>query len=72
MIKQCPIIPIKKHGIYFFGTDAKLLEDLHDLRSPEYVVNSTMCYTKLKIIVEKTPDETCNMSLARATTVVLP
>ncbi len=35
MIKQCPIIPIEQHSIYANGVDAELLEDLHDLRSPQ-------------------------------------
>ncbi len=59
MIKQCLIIPIDQHGVYFGGTDAELLKDLFDLGSPEYVVDSVMCYTKLKLIVKKTPAETC-------------
>ncbi len=59
MIKQCPIIWIKKHVIYIGRTNAKLLKDLHDLQSLEYVVDSAMCYAKLKIMVEKTAAETC-------------
>ncbi len=34
IIERCPIIPIEQHGIYHNGTDAKLLKELHDLRSP--------------------------------------
>ena len=59
MIERCPIIPIEQHGIYHGGTDAELLEEMHDLRSPEYAVDSAMCYAELKLIVEKTPAEIC-------------
>ncbi len=59
MIERCPIIPIEQHGIYYGGTDAELLEEMHDLRSPEYAVDSAMCFAELKLIVEKTPAEIC-------------
>ncbi len=42
MIKQCPMIPIEQHGIYANGIDAELLKDMHDLRSPEYLLDSAM------------------------------
>ncbi len=32
---------------------------MYDLRSPKYVVDSAMCYSKLKLIVKMTPAETC-------------
>ncbi len=59
MIMWCPIIPIKQNGIYFGGTDAKLVEKMYDLRSPKYVVDSAMCYVELKLTVENPPAETC-------------
>ncbi len=59
MIKCSPILPIEQHGIYFGGTDAKLLEEMYNLRTPKYAIDSAMCYVKLKLIVEKTPAETC-------------
>ncbi len=55
MIKRCLIIPIKQHQIYYNGVDTKLRKGLHDVRSPEYVLDLAMCYAELKIIVEKTP-----------------
>ncbi len=58
MIKWCPIIPIEQHGIYFGGTDAKLLKEMHDLQSRGYAIDSAMCYAELRIIVEKSPSET--------------
>ncbi len=72
MIERCPIIPIEQHGIYHNGMDAKLLEEMHDLHSPEYAVDSAMCYAELKLIIDKTPAEicinkfhkTCNVSAA--------
>ncbi len=59
MIEQCPIIPSKQHGIYANGVEAELLEDLHDLRSPKYLLDSAMCYAELKIIMQNTSAETC-------------
>ncbi len=59
MIEWCPIIPIKQHGIYANGVDTELLKDLCDLRSPEYLLDSAMCYAELKIITQNTPAETC-------------
>ncbi len=59
MIERCPIIPIKQHGIYHNRINAELLEEMYDLRLPEYAVDSAMCCTKLKPFVEKTPAETC-------------
>ncbi len=72
MIERCPIIPIEQHGIYYGGTDSKPLEEMHDLQSPKYAVDSAMCYAKLKLIVEKIPAEisinkvckTCNVCAA--------
>ena len=59
MIERCPIIPIDQHGIYANGVDAELLEDMTDLRSAEYLLDSAMCYAELKIITQNTPAETC-------------
>ncbi len=59
MIERCPIIPIKQHCIYANGVDDELLEAMHDLRSPEYLLDLTMCYAKLKIITQHTSAETC-------------
>ena len=59
MIKQCPIIPIEQHGIYANGVDAELLKDMHGLRSPEYLLDSAMCYAELKLITQNTPAGTC-------------
>ncbi len=55
MIERFPIIPIKQHGIYHSGIDAELLEAMHDLLLPKYVVDSAICFAGLKLIVEKTP-----------------
>ncbi len=59
MIEQCHIIPIEQHGIYANGNDAALLNHLHDLRFPEYLLDSAMCYAELKIIRKNTSSETC-------------
>ena len=59
MIERCPIIPMEQHGIYANGVDAELLKDMTDLRSPEYLLDSAMCYAELKIITQNTPAETC-------------
>ncbi len=59
MIEQCPIIPIKKHDLYASRVDTKLLEDLYDLRSPAYLLDSVMCYVELKIIMQCTTAKTC-------------
>ncbi len=40
--KQCPIIPIEQHGIYANGVDVELLEDMHDMRSPKYLLDYAM------------------------------
>ncbi len=58
MIECYPIIPINQHGIYVNGVGAELLEDMHDLQSPKYLLDSAMCYAKLKIIMQNTPAET--------------
>jgi len=59
MIERCPIIPMEQHGIYANSVDAELLEDMNDLQSPEYLLDSAMCYAELKIITQNTPAETC-------------
>ncbi len=59
MIERYPIIPIEQHGIYYGGTDVKLLEEMYDLQSLEYAVDSAMCFAELKLIVDKTPAEIC-------------
>ncbi len=59
MIERCPIIPIEQHGIYANGIDAELLKAMHDLQSPEYLLDLAMCYAKLKIITLNTSAETC-------------
>ncbi len=59
MIKQCPIIPVKHHLIYYNGVDSDLLEGLTDLQAPQNLLDSTMCYVKLKVIVCQTHAETC-------------
>ncbi len=59
MIEHCPIIPINQHGIYANGVKAELLKDMHDLRSPKYLLHSAMCYAKLKIIMQNTSAKTC-------------
>ncbi len=59
MIERCPIIPIKEHCIYYNGVVAVLLEAISDNISPKFTVDSAMFYAKLKIIVEKTPNEIC-------------
>ncbi len=59
MIERCPIIPFEQHGFYYGGTDSKLLEEIYDLQFPEYAVDSAMCFVELKLIIEKTPAESC-------------
>ncbi len=59
MIKRCPIIPIKEHVIYYNEFNADMLEGLTDLWFSKYLLDSFMCYTKLKVIVQHTPAETC-------------
>ncbi len=62
---------VEQHGIYFAGTNAELLKDMHDLNSPKYVV-ILPCAINLKLIVEKTPTETWSTSSARPMISVLP
>ncbi len=59
MIELSPIIPIKQHGIYANRLDVKLLKDMHDLRSPKYLLNSAKYHAELKIIMQNTSAETC-------------
>ncbi len=59
LIKRCFITSIEQHGVYVKVVNAKVPEGLHDVRSPKSVLELAMCYTKLKIIVEKTPADTC-------------
>ncbi len=59
MIERCPIIPMDQHCIDANGVDAELLEDMTNLRSAEYLLDSAMCYAELKIITQNTPAETC-------------
>ncbi len=59
IIEQCPIIPINQHAIYYNGVETKLLEDMTDLQSPEFLFYTAMCYAELKIIITKSPAKTC-------------
>ncbi len=59
MIERCPIIPIKQHVIYANRVGTELLEDMYDLRSPKYLLDSAMSYAKLKIIMQNTSTKTC-------------
>ncbi len=59
IIKKSLIIPVNKHHQHFGGVDADLLKELGNLHSPEYVLDSVMCYAELKVIVVKTIPETC-------------
>ncbi len=64
-IKRCPIIPIKQHPVYNNGVDAKLLKLLPQVRSPKYVLDSALCYAKLKVIGEKPPLRPASRTSAR-------
>ncbi len=56
MIEQFHIIPIEQHCIYYHGVDTELLKEMHEHRSPQFIVDSAMCYAKL---IEKTPANIC-------------
>ncbi len=59
MMVQCPMIPIKQHSIYYNRVDADVIKGFDDLPSPKYLLDSALCYAKLKVIVHHTPAETC-------------
>ncbi len=59
VITRCPIIPAKEHHGYCEMIDTELLKDLDDLSSPEYILNSAMCYGELEVFVARTPSNTC-------------
>ncbi len=58
MIEQCPIILIEQHTIYYTVVNAELSKDITDLQSSEFLLDSAMSHTELKIIVAKIPAET--------------
>ncbi len=58
MIADAPLF-LSSTIFYYNGVDVNVLKELADLQSLEYVLDLYVCYTELKIIVEKTPAETC-------------
>ncbi len=58
MIEQRPIIPIEQRVIYCNGIDANTLEGQTDLQSPVYLLDWTMRYAEIKVMVCHIPAET--------------
>ncbi len=61
-ITRCPIIPIipiRDHHQYYSRIDTEVLVELEKQHSPTYLLDSSMCYAELKLIVQNTPAKTC-------------